>query len=71
MSEEFDQTKRKLDEAASKIEQEIKGVVKHLNDRLVPKIRTEGTQALRNMAQELRKLADRMDDSQKSARKQK
>jgi uncharacterized coiled-coil protein SlyX len=71
MSEEFDQTKRKLEEAASKIEQEIKGVVKHLNDQVVPKLRTEGTQALRNMAQELRKLADRMDDSQKSARKQK
>jgi uncharacterized coiled-coil protein SlyX len=71
MVTQFDQTKRKLDEAASKIEQEIKGVVKHLNDHVVPKVRTEGTQALRNMAQELRKLADRMDDSQKSAREQK
>ena len=68
MPADFDQTRRKLDEAASKIEQEIKGVVKHLNDHVVPKVRTEGTQALRNMAQELRKLADRMDDSQKSAK---
>jgi uncharacterized coiled-coil protein SlyX len=71
MPADFDQTKRKLDEAASKVEQEIKGVVKHLNDHVVPKVRTEGTQALRNMARELRKLADRMDDSQKSAREQK
>jgi len=70
MPTEFDQTKCKLDEAASKIEQEIKGVMKHMNEQIVPKIRTEGTQALRNMAQELRRLADRMDDSQKSARKE-
>ena len=65
MPSDFDQTKRKLDEAASKIEQEIKGVIKHLNDNVVPKIRVEGTHALRNMADELRKLADRMDDTKK------
>jgi hypothetical protein len=65
MPSDFDQTKRKLDEAASRIEQEIKGVVQHLNDHVVPKLRTEGTHALRNMADELRKLADRMDDTKK------
>jgi hypothetical protein len=65
MPSDFDQTKRKLDEAASRIEQEIKGVVQHLNDNVVPKLRTEGTHALRNMADELRKLADRMDDTKK------
>jgi hypothetical protein len=67
MSSDFDQTKRKLDEAAAKIEQEIKGIVQHMNHHVVPKIRTEGTQALRNMAKELQRLADRMDDSRKSA----
>lgn len=71
MPSDFDQTRRKLDEAATKIEQEIRGVIQHLNDHVVPKIRTEGTQALRNMAEELRKLADRMDDSKKSASSQK
>lgn len=71
MPSDFDQTKRKLEEAATKIEQEIRGVVQHLNDHVVPKIRTEGTQALRNMAQELQKLADRMDDSKKTASSQK
>jgi hypothetical protein len=65
MPSDFDETKRKLDEAASKIELEIKGVVKHLNDHVVPKLRVEGTHALRNMAEELRKLADRMDDTKK------
>ena len=65
MPSDFDQTRRKLDEAATRIEQEIKGVVQHLNDHVVPKIRTEGTHALRNMAEELRKLADRMDDTKK------
>ena len=65
MPSDFDQTRRKLDEAAARIEQEIKGVVQHLNDHVVPKLRTEGTHALRNMAEELRKLADRMDDTKK------
>ena len=71
MPSDFNETKRKFDEAAGKIEQEIKGVIQHLNDHVVPKIRTEGTQALRNMAQELQKLADRMDDSKKSTSTQK
>ncbi len=60
---DFSQTKRKLDEAATKIEQEIKGVIQHLNDQVVPKVRSEGTQALRSAAEQLRKLADRMDDT--------
>ena len=60
---DFSQAKRKLDEAASKIEQEIKGVIQHLNDHVVPKVRSEGTQALRSAADQLRKLADRMDNT--------
>lgn len=71
MSSDFDQAKRKLDEAAGKIEQEIKSAVQHLNDQVVPKIRTEGTQALRTMAEELKKLADRMDDSKRRVPPQK
>jgi|GraSoiStandDraft_2_1057267.scaffolds.fasta_scaffold733732_1 hypothetical protein len=71
MPSEFDQTKRKLDEAASKIEQELRNVIRHLNDQVVPKMRTEGTQALRSVAQELQKLADRLDNSKKSASQQK
>ena len=71
MPSDFDQTKRKLDEAASKIEQELRSVIRHLNDQVVPKVRVEGTQALRNVAQELQKLADRMDDSKKTAPPQK
>lgn len=70
MPSQFDETKRKLDDAAARIEVEIRGVIRHLNDNVVPKIRTEGTQALRNVAQELQKLADRMDDSKKKARSQ-
>jgi hypothetical protein len=31
----------------------------------VPKVRTEGTQALRTVADELRKLADRMDNTKR------
>ena len=71
MPSNFDDTKRKLDEAATNVEREIKGVIQHLNDHVVPKLRTEGTQALRSMAQELQKLADKMDDSKKTASTQK
>jgi len=71
MPSNFDDTKRKLDEAATNVEREIKGVIQHLNDHVVPKLRTEGTQALRNLAQELQKLADKMDDSKKTASTQK
>jgi TRAP-type C4-dicarboxylate transport system substrate-binding protein len=71
MPSDFDQTKRKLDEAASKIEQELKKVIRTLNDEVVPKMRTEGTHALRNVAQELQKLADKLDDSKRSAQQQK
>ena len=71
MPSDFDQTKRKLDEAASKIEQELRKVIRTLNDEVVPKMRTEGTQALRGVAQELQKLADRLDDSKKSTQQQK
>jgi hypothetical protein len=71
MPSDFDDTKRKLDEAATNVEREIKGVIQHLNDHVVPKLRTEGTQALRNLAQELQKLADKMDDSKKTASTQK
>ena len=71
MPSDFDQTKRKLDDAASNIEQELKKVIRTLNDEVVPKMRTEGTQALRSVAQELQKLADRLDDSKKSAAQQK
>jgi F0F1-type ATP synthase membrane subunit b/b' len=63
MAAQFNETTRKLDEAAAKIETEIKGVIQHLNDHVVPKVRAEGKQALRGLAQELRKLADHMDDA--------
>ena len=71
MPSDFEQAKRKVDEAASKIEQELRKVIRTLNDEVVPKMRTEGTQALRSVAQELQKLADRLDDSKKSAAQQK
>ena len=71
MPSDFNQTKRKLNDAASKIEQELRSVIRHLNDHVVPKVRTEGTQALRTVAQELQKLADRLDDSKKTAPPQK
>ncbi len=57
---------RKIDEAASQVETELKRIVKHLNDEVVPKIRTHGSQALRVAAEQLSRLADTMDDKKKN-----
>src|SRR5438270_12910025 len=49
MPSDFDQTRRKLDEAASKIEQEIRSVIQHLNDHVVPKVRSLGSHFWHNV----------------------
>ena len=48
--------------AATRIEDELHRVVTYINDQVVPEIRLNGTQALRAAAEQLQKLAQRMDD---------
>lgn len=54
--------KQNARDVAARIEEELHRVVTYINDRVVPDIRRDGTQALRAAAEQLQKLAQRMDD---------
>ena len=60
-----DGTKRGWDQifsdAGSRIEEDLRRLVQHINDEIVPEVRRNGPAALRRAAAELEKLADRMD----------
>jgi hypothetical protein len=53
---------QQLREAAARVEEDLRHVVKYINDEVVPDIRRNGSQALRDVAAELQKLAQRMED---------
>jgi hypothetical protein len=58
---------QQLREAAARVEEDLRHVVTYINDEVVPDIRRNGSQALRDAAVELQKLADRMDDRRRAA----
>jgi len=58
---------QKAREAALHVEQDLRSVVTYINDKVVPEIRLNGTQALRAAAEQLQKLAQRMDDHRSAA----
>jgi glutamyl-tRNA reductase len=49
--------------AAAQVEAEVQKVIQYINDEVVPDVRKNGSEALRMAAQELQRLAERMDDS--------
>jgi hypothetical protein len=53
---------QQLREAAARAEEEVRRVATYINDEVVPDIRRNGSQALRAAAEELQKLAQRMED---------
>jgi bisphosphoglycerate-dependent phosphoglycerate mutase len=53
---------QQLKDAAARAEEELHRVVTYINDEVVPDIRRNGSQALRAASEELRKLAQRMED---------
>jgi hypothetical protein len=61
---------QQLREAATRVEEDLRHVVTYINDEVVPDIRRNGSQALRDAAVELQKLADRMDDRRRAAQSQ-
>jgi hypothetical protein len=61
---------QQLREAAARVEEDLRHVVTYINDEVVPDIRRNGSQALRDAAVELQKLADRMDDRRATAQSQ-
>ena len=58
---------QQLREAAARAEEEVRRVVTYINDDVVPDIRRNGSNALRLAAEELQKLAQRMDDHKAAA----
>lgn len=53
---------QRLHEAAGTVEDELKRVIKYLNDEVVPEVRQSSSDALRAAAAEMERLAQRMDD---------
>lgn len=50
-----------LRDIAAEAEQELRRVAAYINDQVVPEVRRNGSGALRTAAQELGKLAERLD----------
>jgi hypothetical protein len=63
----FENFGKKVDEqfsqAIPRVEEELKKLIAHLNDEVVPQLRQGSSQALRTAAERLRKLAEQLDDS--------
>lgn len=52
---------RAIEDTAAKAEAEVRRVIAYLNEEVVPEVRRDSSRALRAAAEELSKLADRMD----------
>lgn len=57
----------RLREAANQMEDELKRLVSYVNDEVVPDVRRNGSSALRVAATELQRLAQRMEESNRTA----
>ena len=66
MPANFQDAGRKIDETTRRMEDELRQFIKYLNDDVVPKIRTHGSQILKSAADQLSRLADSMDDKKKT-----
>ncbi|WP_158942305.1 hypothetical protein [Granulicella sp. S190] len=53
---------QQLRDAATHLEEDLKHVVKYINDEVVPDVRRNSSEALRAAAAELHKLASKIDD---------
>jgi hypothetical protein len=52
---------RRIEEAIELIEMELRHAVAYVNDAVIPQVRRESIFAMRNVADTLKNLADRMD----------
>ena len=57
----FEKIGKKIDSAFPKAEEEVQKVIKFLNDKVVPEVRTHSSKALRTAAEQLGKLAEYVD----------
>jgi hypothetical protein len=56
----------RLHEATAHVEEDLRRVISYINDEVVPDVRRHGSDTLRVAAQELRKLADRLDEQRRT-----
>jgi hypothetical protein len=54
---------RRIEEAVELIEMELRHAIAYVNDAVIPQVRTESISALRNLADTLRNLADRFEQT--------
>jgi hypothetical protein len=54
---------RRIEEAVELIEMELRHAIGYVNDAIVPQVRSESISAMRTVADKLRSLADRLDQS--------
>jgi len=57
---------QRIEEAVELIEMEIRHAAAYVNAAVIPQVRAESISALRNVADSLRKFADRLDRNQSS-----
>jgi hypothetical protein len=57
----------RMRDAAAHIETDLRRLVDHINDQVMPDVRRNGSSALRSAAAEFEKLATRMDESNRAA----
>jgi hypothetical protein len=66
----FENFGRKIDEhfggCSDKLEDDVKRVISYLNDRVVPEVRENSSKALRIAAEQLTRLADHLEKTQKA-----
>ncbi len=55
----------RLQEASTRLEEELRRAVRYVDEEVVPEVRRGGSAALRTASEELRKLADRLDDERR------
>lgn len=53
---------QRLHEAGARIEEDLRWLIAHVNDEVVPEVRKSGSAALRAAAEQMEKLAQKMDD---------
>lgn len=54
---------RRIEEAVELIEMELRHTIAYVNDAVIPQVRSESISAMRTVANKLRELADRFDQS--------
>ena len=54
---------RRIEEVIDRVEMELRGAVGYINDAIVPQIRRESISTMRSLADLLRGLADRFEQS--------